>query len=84
VPLSYIVRTSLAPKLVVIDAATNYPTLDEEMIDHAPILVPGTAGIIAELEVNDPFTESFMTDRTTAWNRIAVILPSQLKGPEMV
>jgi hypothetical protein len=35
--------------------------------------VPGTAGVIAELEVNGPFTESFMTDRTTSWDKIAVL-----------
>jgi hypothetical protein len=73
VPLSYVVRIALAPKPAVTDPATNYLTLDEEMIARAPILVPGTAGIIADLEVNGPFTESFMTDRTTAWDKIAVL-----------
>ena len=73
VPLSYVVRTSFAPKPDATDAATNYPPLDEELIAHPHILVPGTAGVIAELEVNGPFTESFMTDRTTAWDKIAVL-----------
>eukprot|EP00804_Cyclotella_cryptica_P015125 CCRYP_000688-RA/>CCRYP_000688-RA protein AED:0.22 eAED:0.24 QI:0/0/0/0.8/1/1/5/0/1053 len=73
VPLSYVVRIALAPKPVLTDPATNYLTLDEEMIARAPILVPGTAGVIADLEVNGPFTESFMTDRTTAWDKIAVL-----------
>eukprot|EP00804_Cyclotella_cryptica_P003089 CCRYP_006074-RA/>CCRYP_006074-RA protein AED:0.29 eAED:0.04 QI:0/0/0/0.75/0.33/0.5/4/0/1079 len=73
VPLSYVVRIALAPKPVLTNPATNYLTLDEEMIARAPILVPGTAGVIADLEVNGPFTESFMTDRTTAWDKIAVL-----------
>jgi hypothetical protein len=54
VPLSYVVRTSLAPKPAVTDPATNYPTIDKEMIARAPILVPGIAGVIAELEDNGP------------------------------
>jgi hypothetical protein len=66
--------------------------LDEEMIAHAPILVPVTAGAIADLEVNSPFTESFMTDRTIAWDKIAVLFQNHeawtnakpLKGPVMV
>ena len=72
-PLSYVVRTSLAPKPTTTNPATNYPTLDEELTALAPILVPGTAGVIAELEVNGPFTESFMTARTTAWDKIAFL-----------
>ena len=35
--------------------------------------MPGTAGIIADMEVNGPFSESFMTDRTIAWDKIAVL-----------
>jgi len=57
VPLIYAVRTSLAPKPAATDPATNSHALDEEMIARAPILMPGTAGAIAELEFNGPFTE---------------------------
>ena len=42
------------------------------MIVRAPILVSDTAGIIAYLEASGPFTKSFMTDRTTVWDKIAV------------
>ena len=39
VPLSYVVRSALAPKPAVTDPARNYLTVDEEMIARAPISV---------------------------------------------
>ena len=40
---------------------------------HVSKSVMGTSEVIAYLEVNGPFTKSFMTDKTTAWDKIAVI-----------
>ena len=72
-PLSYVVRQTLMPVAAATDPATSYPTLDEEMIARAPILEPTAAGVVAELEANGPFVDSYMTDRTMAWDKIANI-----------
>ena len=72
-PLSYVVRQNLRPVGAALDPATNYPTLDEEIIARAPILEPTAVGNVAELEANGPFVDSYMTDRTMAWDKIANI-----------
>ena len=75
-----------APKHAAIDPATNYCTLDAEMIDSALILsLLNWKFLVLSLKV-------FLADMTTAWDKIAVLfrtmrhglMPSQLEGPEMV
>ena len=72
--------------------ATNYLTLDEEMIARAPILVPGTAGVIADLEVNGPSLKVLLQTGPQLETRLLSssrtmrhgLMPNQLKEPEMV
>lgn len=73
VPLSYVVRKDLIPTTAANDPSTNYSTLDEEMIARAPILEAGAAGTLDDLEKNGPFVDTYMTDRTTAWDKLAVL-----------
>ena len=71
VPLNYVVRKDLKPIRAADDPAINYDTLDEEMIARAPILESTAAGALAELELNGPFVDSYITDRTLAWDKLA-------------
>jgi hypothetical protein len=71
-PLNYVVRIPLATTLLQLTQQKHYLTSDNEMIACVSILVSGTAGVIADLEVNGPFTEMFMNDRTAVWDKIAV------------
>ena len=43
------------------------------MIARSPILEAGAAGANEELEANGPFVDSCVTDRTAAWDKIAIL-----------
>ena len=73
VPLSYVVRKDLVPAVNLLDPSSNYATLDEEMIARAPIISPGVVGTSDELELVGPFSDSFVTDRAMAWEKISTI-----------
>lgn len=73
VPLSYVIRHAIQPPSDASDPSTNYPTIEHEMIARAPILAPGATGDVTTLETNGPFTQSFITDRSEVWSKLAVI-----------
>lgn len=73
VPLSYVVRKDIKPEPSADDPSTNYDTLDEEMIARAPILTNNAVGVVAVLEREGPFVDSFITDRGTAWDKLHVL-----------
>jgi len=67
-PLSYVVRKQLIPPVGADDPATNYDTLDEEMISRAPI-IEGRVGT-----EDGPFTESSVMDRLKVWEKLSVLM----------
>ena len=73
VPLSYVIRRVIQPAPDTDDPSTNYPTMEHEMVARAPILAPGATGNATTLEANGPFTQSFITDRSEVWSKLAVI-----------
>ena len=76
VPLSYVIRRRIQPAPDADDPPANYPTLEHEMVARAPILAPGATGDVPTLESNGPFTQSFITDRSEVWAKLAVIFGS--------
>jgi hypothetical protein len=73
IPLSYVVRKNIKPAPSADDPLANYDTLDEEMIARAPILTNNAAGVVAVLEREGPFVDSFITDKGTAWDKLHVL-----------
>ena len=76
VPLSYVIRREIKPAPDSDDPSSNYPTIEHEMVARAPIIAPGATGDVPTLEANGPFTQSFITDRSEVWAKLAVIFGS--------
>ena len=73
-PLSYVVHVDPIPSATANDLSANYSSLDEEMIAMAPIIVIGTAGNPATLEVDGPFDNKFKVDNAKVWEILHTIL----------
>jgi hypothetical protein len=86
VMLTYVPRKNLIPLDEDKDPPTNYPSLDAEAIARAPILkehvaLPGqSAKLIALLEENGPFCNTFRIDMVTVWNWYGKCLARRLRG----
>ena len=77
-PLSYCLRTDLVPAAAAVDPATGvvgsaYISHDDEMIARGPILEMGAA-VGPNAEMVGPFSDAFLVDRTTVWEKLAEIL----------
>ena len=72
-PLSYVVRKQLVPTAEVDDPSNVYDTINEYMIERAPIVVACIVGTTASLEANGPYTASCLTDRATVWAKLTAI-----------
>ena len=75
-PLNYVIRRVIQPAPDIDDPSTNYPTIEHEMVARSPILAPGSTGDVPTLEAKGPFTQSFITDRSEVWAKLAVIFGS--------
>jgi len=76
VPLSYVIRRNIKPLPSDANPSKNYATFEHEMVARAPIVVPGSTGGESALEVRGPFTQSYITDRSEVWAKLATILGS--------
>ena len=43
------------------------------MTARVPIVLPGDVGATDELQLGDPFSDSFVTDRAMAWEKLSTI-----------
>ena len=71
--LSYVAKKQLVPMVEADDPLNRYYTIDEEMIEKAPIVVVCNVCNTAALESKVPFTESYLTDKATVWGKMASI-----------
>lgn len=76
-PLSYVLNNEMVPSPEATDpgyrqAGSTYFTPDEEMLARAPIL-SGPVVLGTDPEEVGPFTDSFITDRATVWDKLTSI-----------
>ena len=72
-PLSYTMTNEPRPVHEADDQSTSYLEFDGEMVAHTFILDCTAAGALHELEKNCTFVDTYMTVRTTDWDKTDLI-----------